>query len=61
MSIKTTIQTSFSRVKKDIESMKNWANDWFGFLENNQHNLAVRIDELERKIEDLEKRKIRIV
>ena len=61
MVLKTAIKTSFLRVRKDLERIKSWASEWFTFLESNQHDLAHKIDELERKIEELEKRRITII
>lgn len=60
MNFRNAVRISFLRVKKDMENLKNWINDWFIFLDNNQKELAVRIDKLERKIEELEKKRIEI-
>jgi len=51
---KRKVVKSFRQVKKDIESFKNYAFEWFSIIINNQRILLDKVKELEQRVQELE-------
>jgi len=57
---KNKVKNSFRKLKMDILSLKENIGEWIMFLDSNQRDLQLRVKDLEKKIEYLEKIKLRI-
>ncbi len=55
MSFRTNIIRSFRLVKQDIDSLKDYVYEWFNTIISNQRKLLNKINELEQRVEELEK------
>ena len=54
MKFKEIVKRSFSKVRSEIETFKGSMNEWIIFLDGGQRDLAMKVQALENKIEDLE-------
>ncbi len=52
---KTKVKNAFRTIKMDILSLKENIGEWIMFLDTNQRDLQLRVKDLERKIEYLER------
>ncbi len=52
---KNKVKNSFRKLKLDISALKENLSEWIMFLDSNQRDLQLRIKDLERRIEYMER------
>ena len=60
MSFKDNVILSFKRIRADIDSLKDNVTEWLAFINTRQANAELRIAELEKRINDLERNKLEV-
>ena len=55
------VKRAFRRVKRDFSGLKSSLNEWVVYLDSSNRDLRIRVHELEKKLAELEKQRIKEV
>ena len=55
------VKNSFRKVKRDVESFRENANDWIVFLDGKGNEMEKRLDKIESRVERLEDAVLRAI
>ena len=55
------IKNAFTKVKSDIESLKQSSNDWIVFLDEKNSEVEKRLEKIEARIDRMEEAMLRIL